>query len=170
MIASLIQEVTETSTDRVMNAEQKDEFLKDEYLLLQGFYEDYDRRTLLIKGWSVTVAIAGLALGFEKELPAIWILSGIAAALFWLIDGKWRTYQYANRKRIKEIEAYFRNKIGKDIVPLQTYNSWLSGYEEQSLSRILLYPLVMLPPAVAILICLCLLIVHYTIYNLFTQT
>lgn len=145
-----------------MNAEQKDEFVKDEYLLLQGFYEDHDRRTLLIKGWSVTVAIAGLALGF-----AIWILSGIAAALFWLIDGKWRTYQYANRKRIKEIEAYFRNKIGKDIVPLQTYNSWLSGYEEQSIYRILLYPLVMLPHAVAILICLCLLmfIILFTIYS-----
>ena len=113
-----------------MNADQKDEFLKDEYLLLQGFYEDFDRRALLIKGWSVTVAIAGLALGFEKSLPTIWALAGIAATLFWIIDGKWRTYQYANRKRIKEIEAHFRNERGNDVVPLQVYEWWWSGYEE----------------------------------------
>ena len=55
-----------------MNAEQKYQFLKDEYLLLQNFYEDFDRRALLIKGWSVTVAIAGLTLGFEKQIPTIW--------------------------------------------------------------------------------------------------
>ena len=89
-----------------MDKDQKDVFLKDEYLLLQGFYVDFDRSALMVKGWSVTVAIAGLAVGFEKGIPGIWVLVGVAALMFWIIDGKWRMYQYANRKRIKEIKVF----------------------------------------------------------------
>jgi hypothetical protein len=149
-----------------MNEDQKDEFLKDEYLLLQGFYEDFDHRALTIKGWSVTVAVAGLAVGFEKSSPAIWALAGIAAAMFWIIDGKWRMSQYANHKRIKEIEAHFRNKSGSGIVPLQAFERWWSGYEEQSLHKVLWYPVVMLPHALAVFLSFGLLIFHSLIYPL----
>lgn len=149
-----------------MNEDQKDGFLKDEYILLQGFYEDFDRRALMIKGWSVTVAIAGLAVGFEKNIPAIWALAGVAALFFWVIDGKWRTYQYANRKRIKEIEAYFRGDSEKSIKPLQAYERWWSGYEEQSLCKVLYYPLVMLPHVLAIGLSAALLVTHYFVHPL----
>ena len=149
-----------------MTEDQKDAFLKDEYLLLQGFYEDFDRRALVVKGWSVTVAIAGLAVGFEKSSPAIWALAGVAAAMFWIIDGKWRMYQYANRKRIKEIEAHFRNESGDEIIPLQAFERWWSGYEEQSLLKILCYPVVLLPHALAVILSVGLLIVHYLIHCL----
>ena len=118
-----------------MKEDQKNDFLKDEYLLLQGFYEDFDRRALIIKGWSVTVAIAGIAVGFEKKCPTIWALAGVAALMFWIIDGKWRMYQYANRKRIKEIEAHFRNEGEDKLMPLQAFERWWSGYEEQSLLK-----------------------------------
>jgi hypothetical protein len=146
-----------------MSEHQKDEFLKDEYLLLQGFYEDFDRRALMVKGWSVTVAIAGLAVGFEKGIPAIWALAGVAALMFWIIDGKWRMYQYANRKRIKEIEAHFRHESRNDIIPLQAFERWWSGYEEQSLLKVVFYPVVMLPHILAVVLSAILIVVHYHI-------
>jgi len=149
-----------------MDTDKTNEFLKDEYLMLQGFYEDFDRRALLIKGWSVTIAIAGLALGFEKSLPEIWFLSGVAALMFWVIDGKWRVYQYANRKRIKEIEAHFRSEKEIAIFPFQAYDKWWLGYQEQSLLKILLYPIVMLPHVLAVLLSASLLVSHYFIYGL----
>ncbi len=149
-----------------MNADQRDKFLKDEYLLLQGFYEDFDRRALLIKGWSVTVAVAGLALGFEKGNPAIWAMAGVVAVMFWVIDGLWRTYQYANRKRIEEIEAHFRSGSENGIVPLQIFERWWSGYKEQSLVKVLCYPVVILPHGLVVLVSVSLLLIHHYIYDL----
>ena len=45
-------------------------FLKDEYLLLQNQYEDYDRRSLTIKGWVGSGAAAALALAFNSSYRA----------------------------------------------------------------------------------------------------
>jgi len=45
-----------------MNNDQREQFLKDEYLKLQDQYEDYDRRALMIKGWVGAGAIAAVAL------------------------------------------------------------------------------------------------------------
>ena len=40
-------------------------YLKDEYLLLHDQYEDFDRRTLTIKGWVGTSAFAALSVSFS---------------------------------------------------------------------------------------------------------
>ena len=109
----------------MMEENKKNELLKDEYLKLQDIYEDFDRRTLTIKGWAITICLGGIAVGFEKGLASLWILSGIAALLFWLIEAKWKTYQYANTYRIRMIEGYFRGDEDKKILYL--YKSIILG-------------------------------------------
>ncbi len=144
-----------------MDEEQFNSLLKDEYVLLQNFYEESDRKALLIKGWSVTISVGGLAIGFERSEPLIWLLAGIAGFLFWAIDAKWRTYQYANRERIKQIEAYFRGENKAKLAPLQIYSSWWEGYQKQSLMRCFCMPLVMLPHMISIACASALLVIHY---------
>ena len=114
-----------------MTEAEKNEFLKEEYLKLQDIYEDFDRRALTIKGWAITICLGAIAIGFEKKISSFWMLSGLAALLFWLIEAKWKTYQHANAYRIRTIEGYFRgDKDKKEIVPLQIYNSWFRAYKE----------------------------------------
>jgi hypothetical protein len=43
-----------------MDKSTKISLLKDEYILLQNFYEEFDQRLLTIKGWSVTVALGAI--------------------------------------------------------------------------------------------------------------
>jgi len=52
-----------------MNNDTKASFLKDEYLLLQRIYEDFDQRAMTIKGWSATIAVA--AIGAENTIPLV---------------------------------------------------------------------------------------------------
>lgn len=151
-----------------METSDRNSLLKDEYVLLQNFYEDFDRRALLIKGWSVTISVGGLALGFDRGIPMIWLLAAVAGLLFWLIDAKWRTYQYANRGRIKEIEAYFRGDGPANLASLQIYSRWWTGYQKQSVRKCAVMPIVMLPHVVSILLALVLLIVHFAVIPLVT--
>ena len=78
-----------------MDQAQKDGLLKEEYFFLQKCYEDFDQRTLLIKGWSVTVSLGGLALGFQSKQQLIWALAGLSAVLFWVLEAKWKSFQYS---------------------------------------------------------------------------
>ena len=50
-----------------MNSEQRAEFLKDEYIMLQQFYEDIDEKGLTIKSWSITVALAAVGAGIVYQ-------------------------------------------------------------------------------------------------------
>lgn len=111
----------------MIEKEQKDAFLKDEYLKLQDIYEDFDKRSLTIKSWTTTVCLGGIALGFDKNLIPICAFSSMIAFLFWWLEAKWKTFQYSNSLRIKQIEAYFRGEK-QDIIPLQIYTTWFSSY------------------------------------------
>ncbi len=115
----------------MITEEQKNSLLKDEYLKLQDIYESFDQRALTIKGWAITICLGGIAVGFEKSLDSLWYFSGIAAVLFWWIEAKWKTFQYSNSLRIRQIEGYFRNDDDKkDLKPLQIYNTWYKSYVE----------------------------------------
>ncbi len=68
-----------------MNNEKRADLLKDEYIMLQNFYEDIDNKGLTIKGWSITVAVAVIGTGilYRKEV----LLVGVVVALvFWYLE------------------------------------------------------------------------------------
>lgn len=110
------------------------ENLKEEYLFLQAQYEDYDRRSLMIKSWVATGAIAGLALSFNStnQLVAIVpVFVAIIVGVTWYLEACWKLFQYAFTDRIRIIEAYFRGEqdiLIKTLNPFQTYSWWYHTY------------------------------------------
>jgi hypothetical protein len=109
-------------------------FLKDEYLLLQNQYEDFDRRSLTIKGWVASGAAAALAISFSTSYRLsvlIPVFVTVIALVFWYLEAKWKLFQYALADRIRVIEAYFRddpNKPEESPAPFQIYNAWYRSY------------------------------------------
>ncbi|MBP7000853.1 hypothetical protein [Amaricoccus sp.] len=111
-----------------MDSEQRDSFLKDEYILLQNLYEDYDRRSITIKGWVASGAIVAIALGFNESYSLNYLIP-IAVAIvtisIWYVETYWKMFQAALRPRIKVIEAHFRSdpyRIFPDPAPFQSYD------------------------------------------------
>src|ERR1700761_1584350 len=110
-----------------MSSEEKLQYLKDEYLKLQDQYEDYDRRSLTIKGWISAAAVAGMALGLDHAKNPhgeIWLVIAVIAACIWYLEGRWKMFQYGLRDRIRMIEAFFRDDpdiLFKNPPPFQIY-------------------------------------------------
>jgi hypothetical protein len=51
-----------------MESATKTTLLRDEYLLLQNFYGNFDTRIVTIKGWSATMGMAAIGAGFYDAL------------------------------------------------------------------------------------------------------
>jgi hypothetical protein len=97
--------------------------LKDEYLLLQKFYEDFDARIITIKGWSASIGMAAIGAGFYEN-RYLWLFGAVSAVVFWLVEAFWKSFQYLYGPRIEEIERAFASDDFSIIVPLQIYSSW----------------------------------------------
>lgn len=128
--------------------------LEKEYFHLQTVVEEFDSKSLTIKAWSVTLAsaIAGSS-AFTKE-NIILLFAALVSLMFWFIDGYWKTFQYANYKRIKEIEAFMRGEKN-DLNNLQIGRSWGISYHEggsRRLFKMLFWPHVVLPHGAMFLI------------------
>ncbi len=109
-------------------------FLKDEYLFLQAQYEDFDRRSITIKGWVTSGSIVGLALSIDKAYLAsayVPVAMTIISLTVWYLEATWKLFQYALTDRIRIIEAYFRNDpdiLVKCPDPFQIYDFWFRSY------------------------------------------
>lgn len=112
-----------------MDKEHRLQLLKDEYVMLQGFYEDIDRRCLMIKNWDVTVGLA--ALGAGALYSGLFFLGAfLAAIMFWYLETYWRGLGYFFARRIKQIEAGLSDKGWEKMAPLQTYHTWEQEYDK----------------------------------------
>ena len=112
-----------------MKFDEQDRFLKDEYLKLQDQYEDYDRRSLTIKGWVSAGAAAALVLGLKEQGalgPRVWLVVGGLAICFWYLEARWKSFQYALRPRIEALELYFRGGSEVAPAPLQIFSAWFA--------------------------------------------
>lgn len=103
--------------------------LKDEYVMLQQFYEDIDEKGLNIKNWSVTVALATIGAGLVYNRNIL-LLTFAAALMFWILEGYWRGLSYFFVVRIKEIEKAFAEGKEEQEIPLQVYSTWDRAYQE----------------------------------------
>ena len=102
----------------MLKNEEKRQYLKDEYLMLQHHIEAFDSRVISIKNWSVTVSMAAIAAAFASHTPIILLVSSISSLIFLIIEGIWKTFQATFYPRSNEIEKYFRGEI-KEISPFQ---------------------------------------------------
>jgi hypothetical protein len=106
-----------------MSLQDKIPFLKDEYLFLEKSYEDFDARLMTIKGWSATVAVAAIGLGFYQS-PYLWLFAAGASLIFCILEATWKVFQYNYRGRIEALEKAFRTNNFSEIEPFQIYKSW----------------------------------------------
>jgi hypothetical protein len=126
-------------------------YLKDEYLLLQKFYEDYDARVITIKGWSATVGLAAIGVGFYQS-RYLWLFAAGASLVFWGLEALWKGFQYMYEPRIQLLEEAFRSDDVKPPAPFQIYRAWDDEYQANGLQlwRNMRLPLVMFPHAVTL--------------------
>jgi hypothetical protein len=119
-----------------MREDQRRDYLKDEYLLLQNQYQGYDTSSLQIKGWVSAGAAAALALAsksdydYGQSLFTVFIVTVIVLVM-WVLEAWWKVFQFTSADRIRIIEAYFRNDpeiLIKDPDPFQIYHWWFLSY------------------------------------------
>lgn len=101
-------------------------FLKEEYLLLQRFYEDYDARALTVKGWSASIAIVALGAGFHSS-KYLWLFASAASLILWAVEAFWKSFQYLYSPRIVALEQAFRLGTSTRMAPFQIYSSWFKA-------------------------------------------
>jgi hypothetical protein len=118
--------------------------LKEEYFFLQKAYEDFDSRALTVKGWSATVALAAIGVGFYQS-PYLWLFAAGASLAFWLIEAQWKTFQYCYGDRIRLLEQAFREGTIAGIAPLQVHAAWGARWRTIRLHRQFLNALVLIP-------------------------
>jgi hypothetical protein len=89
------------------------EDLSKEYYAILNVVSSYDGWLLIVKGWSVTLSLAGLGLGFQQQHFALFALAAVSGAGFWFLDGLMKGYQYRYYVRMREIEytAYLVNRV-----------------------------------------------------------
>jgi len=87
--------------------------LSKEYYALLDVVSNYDGWLLIVKGWSVTLSLAALGLGFQQRHYALFFLAAVTGAAFWLLDGLMKGFQYRYYVRMREIEytAYLINRV-----------------------------------------------------------
>lgn len=113
-----------------MNDDTKISLLKDEYLLLQRFYEDFDARAMTIKGWSATIAVAAIGAGFYQS-RLLWLFSAAASLVFWVLESLWKSFQYLYAPRITIIERAFLTSEFDQVAPFQIYQSWIDVFRSR---------------------------------------
>jgi uncharacterized integral membrane protein len=89
------------------------EDLSKEYYAILNVVSNYDGWLLIVKGWSVTLSLAALGLGFQQRHYALFFLAAVTGAAFWFLDGLMKGYQYRYYVRMREIEytAYLVNRV-----------------------------------------------------------
>jgi hypothetical protein len=131
-----------------------DNLLAQEYLHLQGVIEGFDAKALTIKAWSVTFSLAALGAAYAAKAPAIFAVASFSALLFWLLEGYWKTFQYAYYQRNGELEKHFEGTATLSS-PMQIgsvwYKKWKAGGNKR-LFRIMLWPHVALPHVAVIIV------------------
>jgi hypothetical protein len=112
-----------------MDKNKRAEILKDEYVMLQQFYEDIDGKGLTIKNWSITVALATIGAGLLYKNGLLFLFAFFAAIVFWGLEAHWRGLSHFFAVRIQEIEAIFKDGKSDKAIPLQAYSKWSEEYD-----------------------------------------
>jgi len=149
-----------------MELRDKIDLLKSEYFKLQDFYENYDGKAHTIKGWSATISLAAISAGFSYKNDFIWLFAIPTTITFWMIETKWKIFQYAFSQRIKEIETAFAKDDFGSVLPIQIYSSWFKSYMKRVKNnhyffRIMSLNLVVMPYLYIIITCFILFVLQH---------
>lgn len=76
-----------------------------EYEAIMKVISEFDGRSMTIKGWSVTLSLAALGLGFERNRFALFLLGACTALGFWYVDTIMKRFQMQYYSRMRDIEV-----------------------------------------------------------------
>lgn len=113
---------------------ETNEVLVQEYFQLQKIVEDFDRKALTIKAWSVTLSAAAIVAAYVEDAPTVLLVASGSALVFWLIEAVWKVNQQAFYKRIRQIENHF-NGTYELSSPLQIATAWSAAWRERGRDR-----------------------------------
>ena len=116
------------------------DLVKDEYFHLQKTVEDFDQRGLTIKGWSVTVTLAGVAAALTQKQPALLLLAAFTAILFWLIEAIWKRSQLAYYFRLETIEAFLNGDDPEGFTAQRITRDWKTGVKRYTFMYAMFQP------------------------------
>lgn len=94
---------------------------------------------------------AAIGVGFYQT-PYLWLFAAGASLLFWILEGVWKTIQYAHGPRIERLERAFREDDFETLVPFQIYESWAAGWRPWSIPANMLSPIVVIPHGITCLV------------------
>jgi hypothetical protein len=97
--------------DQAVEAFRQD--AKAEYYAILDVITGFDQRVMIVKGWSVTLSLAALGLGFQQGHYALFALAGATGLAFWLVDTllKWHQMGYYSRMRDIEVTSFHLNHL-----------------------------------------------------------
>lgn len=89
------------------------EDLTKEYFALVDVVTAFDGRVMIVKGWSVTLSLVGLGLGFQQNHYALFALAAATALGFWLMEGQMKVHQWRYYSRMRDIEVaqFYVNRL-----------------------------------------------------------
>ncbi len=97
--------------DQAVEAFRQD--AKAEYYAILDVITGFDQRIMIVKGWSVTLSLAALGLGFQQGHYALFALASATALAFWFVDTllKWHQMRYYSRMRDLEVTSFHLNHL-----------------------------------------------------------
>ena len=104
--------------------------LRDEYLMVQEFYQDIDRRCFTIMGWSITVAVTAIGAGIIYGEMILLLIAFFTSLTFWYLEATWRGLSHFMSVRIKQIEQAIKSGKSENLRPLQLYSAWTREYKK----------------------------------------
>lgn len=105
-----------------LSPEQRLDLLKTEMQLLQGIFNKYDDMIFRSRNWFITLWMATIGLGFTVRVPALFLMAGFLAVLYWVLEGTIRHqywYKYVVRYRAVREEL---NKTPANVKGLSLYD------------------------------------------------
>ena len=81
--------------------------MSKEYYALFDTITAFDARLMIIKGWSVTLSLAAIALAFQRNHYILFLVGAVTAASFWLLEvvAKGHPLRYYSRMRTSKSPA-----------------------------------------------------------------
>lgn len=79
--------------------------LGTEYYAILEVVSGFDQRELTVKGWSVTLSLAALGIGFAQGHAAYFALAAFSGLCFWVLEAAAKGHQLRYYSRMRDIEV-----------------------------------------------------------------
>src|SRR5262249_32416425 len=95
-----------------------------EYFVLEKAISEFDQRLLTVKGWGVTLSLAGLGFGFQYRSYGLFLVAAASSVAFWTLEGTIKRHQMRHYFRMLQIEV---NRHTHQLSGPRIHWSWMQA-------------------------------------------